>query len=40
VRCHNEEEAQLLQRELTGRVFVGESELARSITDYVLQRVA
>jgi CPA2 family monovalent cation:H+ antiporter-2 len=39
VRSHNEEEAQLLQRELTGRVFVGESELARSITDYVLQRV-
>jgi CPA2 family monovalent cation:H+ antiporter-2 len=40
VRSHNEEEAQLLQREITGRVFVGESELARSITDYVLQRVA
>jgi len=39
VRSHNEEEAQLLQRELTGRVFVGESELARSITDHVLQRV-
>jgi CPA2 family monovalent cation:H+ antiporter-2 len=40
VRSHNEEEAQLLQRELNGRVFVGESELARSITDHVLQRVA
>ena len=40
VRSHNEEEAQLLQRELTGRVFVGESELARSITEYILQRVA
>ena len=40
VRSHNEEEAQLLQRDVTGRVFVGESELARSITDYVLQRVA
>jgi len=40
VRSHNEEEAQLLQREVTGRVFVGESELARSITEYVLQRVA
>jgi CPA2 family monovalent cation:H+ antiporter-2 len=40
VRSHNEEEAQLLQRDVIGRVFVGESELARSITDYVLQRVA
>jgi monovalent cation:H+ antiporter-2, CPA2 family len=40
VRSHNEEEAQLLQREVIGRVFVGESELARSMTDYVLQRVA
>jgi CPA2 family monovalent cation:H+ antiporter-2 len=39
VRSHNEEEAQLLQRDVIGRVFVGESELARSITDYVLQRV-
>jgi len=40
VRSHNDEEAQLLQRELTGRVFVGESELARAITEHVLQRVA
>jgi CPA2 family monovalent cation:H+ antiporter-2 len=40
VRSHNEEEAQLLQRDLNGRVFVGESELARSITEHVLQRVA
>jgi CPA2 family monovalent cation:H+ antiporter-2 len=40
VRSQNEEEAQLLQSELHGRVFVGESELARSITEYVLQRVA
>jgi CPA2 family monovalent cation:H+ antiporter-2 len=41
VRSHNEEEAQLLRRELAGgRVFVGESELARSITEHVLQRVA
>jgi CPA2 family monovalent cation:H+ antiporter-2 len=39
VRSHNDEEAQLLQRDVTGRVFVGESELARSITEYVLQRV-
>jgi CPA2 family monovalent cation:H+ antiporter-2 len=40
VRSHSEEEAQLLQRDVTGRVFVGESELARAITEHVLQRVA
>jgi CPA2 family monovalent cation:H+ antiporter-2 len=40
VRSHNEEEAQMLRDEHTGKVFVGESELARSITEYVLQRVA
>jgi CPA2 family monovalent cation:H+ antiporter-2 len=40
VRSHNVEEAQLLQRDINGRVFVGESELARSITEHVLRRVA
>jgi CPA2 family monovalent cation:H+ antiporter-2 len=40
VRSHNVEEADLLQRDVNGRVFVGESELARSITEHVLQRVA
>ncbi|MCW5659278.1 MAG: Kef family K(+) transporter [Burkholderiaceae bacterium] len=39
VRSHNVEEAQLLQRDINGRVFVGESELARSITEHVLRRV-
>jgi K+:H+ antiporter len=40
VRSHNDDEAERLQREVSGRVFVGESELARSITEYVLQRVS
>jgi CPA2 family monovalent cation:H+ antiporter-2 len=40
VRSHNVEEAELLQRDIGGRVFVGESELARSITEHVLRRVA
>jgi CPA2 family monovalent cation:H+ antiporter-2 len=40
VRSHNEEEAQRLQQELTGAVFVGEHELARAMTRHVLQRYA
>jgi CPA2 family monovalent cation:H+ antiporter-2 len=40
VRSHNAEEAALLEREVTGKVFVGESELARSMTEHVLARVA
>ena len=39
VRSHNEQEALLLEREGAGKVFVGESELARSMTSYVLARV-
>ena len=40
VRSHNEDEASLLEREHAGKVFVGESELARSMTQHVLARVA
>ncbi|MGH6610990.1 MAG: cation:proton antiporter, partial [Burkholderiaceae bacterium] len=39
VRSHNEEEARLLERECDCRVFLGESELANAMTDYVLERV-
>ena len=39
VRSHNEQEALLLEREGAGKVFVRESELARSMTSYVLARV-
>jgi len=40
VRSHNAEEAELLQKEGSGTVFVGERELARSMADFVLGRVA
>jgi CPA2 family monovalent cation:H+ antiporter-2 len=40
VRSHNEEEAALLEREGAGTVFVGERELARSMTDHVIARVS
>jgi len=39
VRSHNEHEAALLERDHAGKVFVGERELARSMTEYVLARV-
>jgi CPA2 family monovalent cation:H+ antiporter-2 len=40
VRSHNEEEARRLQEELTGTVFLGEQELARAMTRYVVERCA
>ncbi|HEX6704307.1 MAG TPA: YbaL family putative K(+) efflux transporter [Albitalea sp.] len=40
LRSHNEEEAALLEREAASRVFFGEGELARAMTDHVLARVA
>jgi CPA2 family monovalent cation:H+ antiporter-2 len=39
VRSHNEQEAAMLERDGAGKVFVGESELARSMTNFVLARV-
>ena len=39
VRSHSEDEAALLEGEHAGKVFVGESELARSMTEHVLARV-
>jgi CPA2 family monovalent cation:H+ antiporter-2 len=38
VRSHNGDEARRLEEELNGRVFVGEHELARAMTHYVLER--
>jgi CPA2 family monovalent cation:H+ antiporter-2 len=38
VRSHNEDEARRLEQELSGRVFVGETELAKAMTGYVLER--
>jgi CPA2 family monovalent cation:H+ antiporter-2 len=40
VRTHSEEEATLLREETGGTVFVGERELARSMTQHVLQGLA
>jgi CPA2 family monovalent cation:H+ antiporter-2 len=39
IRSHNVEEAELLGREGSGQVFVGESEFAKSMVRFVLQRV-
>ena len=36
VRSHNVEEAGLLERDGTGKVFVGESELAKSMVSFLL----
>jgi CPA2 family monovalent cation:H+ antiporter-2 len=40
VRTHNEEEARLLRQDTGGTVFIGEHELARSMTRHVLQGLA
>jgi CPA2 family monovalent cation:H+ antiporter-2 len=40
VRSHNEEEARLLREETGGTVFIGERELAASMTRHVLQGLA
>lgn len=39
VRSHNEEEAALLEGEGGGKVFVGERELAQSMTGHVIERI-
>lgn len=36
VRSHNAEEAALLQEEGTGRLFVGEAELANAMVSHLL----
>ncbi|MBY0271557.1 MAG: Kef family K(+) transporter [Burkholderiales bacterium] len=40
VRTHSDEEAELLRRDLPGKVFMGEHELALGMTRYVLDRMA
>lgn len=39
VRTHGDEEAALLRKEKAGKVFIGEHELALSMTCHVLERV-
>jgi CPA2 family monovalent cation:H+ antiporter-2 len=38
VRSHNQAEARLLEAEKTGKVFLGERELAQAMTRYVIER--
>ncbi|WP_028389005.1 cation:proton antiporter [Legionella fairfieldensis] len=38
VRTHDEEEAQLLQKEITGKVFFAEGEIAKNMGEYALNR--
>ncbi|OGA95363.1 MAG: sodium:proton antiporter [Burkholderiales bacterium RIFCSPHIGHO2_12_FULL_61_11] len=38
VRSHNEAEAEMLDKENAGKVFLGEQELAKSMTRHVLER--
>ncbi len=38
VRTHDEEEAALLQKEITGKVFFAEGEIAKSMGEYALSR--
>lgn len=37
IRTHSEEEAGLLEKEIAGKIFLGEEELAQSMTRYVLE---
>ncbi len=39
VRTHNEKEANFLEQGIADKVFFGESELAKSISQYVLQKL-
>ena len=39
IRSHSEMEATLLEQEQTGRIFLGERELANSISAYVLEKL-
>lgn len=40
LRTHSEEESQMLRKEDFGTVFFGEEELARGMTQHVLERFA
>lgn len=38
VRTHSDDEMALIEKENVGKVFMGEHELARGMTEYVLER--
>ena len=40
LRTHSEDESQFLQKEKIGTVFFGEEELAKGMTNHILQRFA
>lgn len=40
VRTHSEEETELLQKENAGKIFMGEHELAASMSHYILAKIA
>ncbi|HET9228821.1 MAG TPA: YbaL family putative K(+) efflux transporter [Thermoanaerobaculia bacterium] len=40
VRTHGDDETEILRKEGANKVFMGEHELARSMTDYVLERLS
>ncbi|MBP9888452.1 MAG: Kef family K(+) transporter [Leptospiraceae bacterium] len=40
VRTHSEEETRLLEKENAGKIFMGEQELAASMSHYILTRIA
>lgn len=40
IRCHNEDEASLLVKEASGKVFLGEHELAQAMAREVLSHAA
>jgi CPA2 family monovalent cation:H+ antiporter-2 len=40
VRTHSEEEAELLQKDQAGKVFIGEHELAHAMAHHILENFA
>lgn len=40
VRTHSEEETELLQKERAGKIFMGEHELAASMSHYIIARIS
>ena len=39
VRTHSDEETELLQKERVGKIFMGEHELATSMSEYILSKI-
>jgi CPA2 family monovalent cation:H+ antiporter-2 len=39
VRTHSDEETELLEKERVGKIFMGEHELATSMSEYILSKI-